>query len=81
VADHNDPNAIHSIFSDIDALTFPSVREPGVPDQEMLFRIQISSVFADSDRCPRLAGEINPNHKSFMCIAEPQSEMFMREHP
>src|SRR5436190_20045640 len=66
MADHNDPNAVNSIFSDIDvsaadlydifgfpsadtdggekvviALTFASVPEPGVLDNDMLYRIQI----------------------------------------
>ena len=77
MADHNDPNAVNSIFSDIDvsaadlydifgfpsadtdggekvviALTFASVPEPGVLDQDMLYRIQIAAeprvVFPDS---------------------------------
>jgi hypothetical protein len=68
MADHNDPNAVNSIFSDIDvsaadlydlfgfpsddtsggekvviALTFASVPEPGVLDNDMLYRIQISA--------------------------------------
>src|SRR5229473_5448277 len=66
MADHNDPNAVNSIFSDIDvsaadlydlfgfpsddatggekvviALTFASIPEPGVLDNDMLYRIQI----------------------------------------
>src|SRR5262245_7733045 len=77
MADHNDPNAVNSIFSDIDvsaadlydifgfpsadtdggekvviALTFASVPEPGVLDQDMLYRIQIAAeprvVFPDN---------------------------------
>src|SRR5438105_1879852 len=68
MADHNDPNAVNSIFSDIDvsaadlydlfgfpsddttdgekvviALTFASVPEAGVLDNDMLYRIQISA--------------------------------------
>src|ERR1700682_579269 len=68
MADHNDPNAVNSIFSDIDvsaadlydifgfpsndttdgekvviALTFAAVPEPGVLDNDMLYRIQISA--------------------------------------
>ena len=68
MADHNDPNAVNSIFSDIDhspadlydlfgfpsddhsngeavviALTFASVPEAGVLDNDMLYRIQIAA--------------------------------------
>src|ERR1700740_3142441 len=66
MADHNDPNAVNSIFSDVDvsaadlydmfgfpsdnseggekvviALTFASVPEAGVLDNDMLYRVQL----------------------------------------
>jgi len=80
MADHNDPNAVNSIFSDIDvsaadlydlfgfpsndtdggekvviALTFASIPEPGVLDNDMLYRIQIVAE-------PRVVGPVEGDH-------------------